>query len=127
MRILIQKTKSITTSKKSLRCKFEIDDRVVEQVMEFNYLGVKITSSGNLVKGIKTQAQKAARVAGCLNHLVWRNKHMRKETKSKIYKETVRPIMPYSLETRKETSVTRQMLQAKEISTKKISWQNKNR
>ena len=55
---------------------------MVEQVMEFNYLGAN--SSGNLVKGIKTQVQKAARVASCLNDLVWRNKYMRKETKSKI-------------------------------------------
>ena len=37
--------------------------------MEFNYLGVNISSSGNLVKEIKTQPQKAARVAGCLNDL----------------------------------------------------------
>jgi hypothetical protein len=39
--------------------------------MEFNYLDVNIASSGNQ---IKTQAQKAARMAGCLNDLVWRNK-----------------------------------------------------
>jgi hypothetical protein len=38
-------------------------------------------SSGNLVKEIKTQSQKATRVAGCLNNFVWRNKYMRKETK----------------------------------------------
>ena len=62
---------------------------MVEQVMEFNYLGVNITSSGNLVKEIKTQAQKAARVAGCLHDLVWRkNKYKKKETTSKIYKAT---------------------------------------
>ena len=39
--------------------------------MEFNYLGVNITSTGDLVKEIKSQPQKAARVAGCLNDLVW--------------------------------------------------------
>jgi hypothetical protein len=53
--------------------------------MEFNYLDVNITSSENLVKKSK-QAQKVERVAGCLNDIVWRNKYMRKETKSKIYK-----------------------------------------
>ena len=41
----------------------KIDVKMIGQVMEFNYLGVNITSSGNLVKEIKTQAQKAARVA----------------------------------------------------------------
>ena len=57
--------------------------------MEFNYLGVNIISSGNLVKDIKTEDQKAERVAACLNYLIWRNKYMRKETKSKIYKTTL--------------------------------------
>ena len=53
---------------------------MIEQVMEFMYLGVNIASSGNLIRDIKIQAQKAARVAGCLNALVWRNKYMRNET-----------------------------------------------
>ena len=55
----------------------------LEQVMEFNYLGVNITSSRNLVNEIKTQAQKVARVAGCLNDLVWRNKYMKKKERKK--------------------------------------------
>jgi hypothetical protein len=54
---------------------------MVKQVLEFTYMGTDIASSENLVKKIKTQAQKAARVTGCLNDLIWRNKHMRKETK----------------------------------------------
>ena len=62
-------------------CKLEINGRMVEQVMGFKYLGLNIPSSGNLAKEIKTQAQKAARVAGCLNYHVWRNKYMRTETK----------------------------------------------
>ena len=71
----------MTVSKEPKRCKLEIDERIVEQVMEFNHLGVNITSSENLAKEIKTQAQKAARVADFLNDLIWRNKYMRKEAK----------------------------------------------
>ena len=44
----IHKTKAMTISKEPLRCKLEIDGRMVEQVMEFNYLGVNISSSANL-------------------------------------------------------------------------------
>ena len=77
----IHKTKAMPISQGLLLCKLEIDGRMVEQVMEFNYLGVSITSSGNMAKEIKTQAQRAARVAGCLNDLVWRNKYMRNEVK----------------------------------------------
>ena len=40
---------------------------------------------------------------------------MRKETKSKIHKATVRPTMTYALETREGTSRTRQMLEANEM------------
>ena len=83
----------MTISKEPLRCKLEIDGRMVEQVMEFNYLGVNITSSRNLVKAIKTQA---VRVAGCLNDLVWRNKYMRKETKLKYTRSN------YDMRTRKK-------------------------
>jgi hypothetical protein len=67
---------------------------MVEKVMKFNYLGVNIASSGNLVKEIQTQAQKPTRSADCLNDHAWRNKYTRKET--------VRPIMTYALETRAE-------------------------
>ena len=77
----------------------EIGGRLVEQVMEFNNLGVNITSSGNLLK----PKLKTVRVAGCLNDLGRRNKYMRKETKSKIYKTTVSPMMIYSPEIRVET------------------------
>ena len=54
-------------------------------------------------------------MAGCLNDLAWTNKYMRKETKSKTYKTTVRPIMTNALETRAETWKTRQMLEANEM------------
>ena len=55
---------------------------MVEQVIAYNCLVVN-TCSGNLVKGFKTQAQKAAKVTGCLNDLAWRIKYMRKEQKKK--------------------------------------------
>ena len=64
MKISIHKTKAIFISKDPIRWKLEIDGRMVKKVMKFNYLSVKIASSGNLVKENKTQAQKAARVAG---------------------------------------------------------------
>ena len=43
-------------SKELIRCKLKIDGRMVEQVMEFNYLDANITNSGNLITEIKTQA-----------------------------------------------------------------------
>ena len=49
-------------SKEPLHIKLEIDGRMVEQVMQFNYLGVNITSSGNLLKESKAQAARVAAV-----------------------------------------------------------------
>jgi hypothetical protein len=92
-KISIQKRKAITINEEPIRCRVEIDGKMVGQVTEYNYLDVNIKSSGNLVKEIKTQAQIAAIVAGCFDDLVWTNKYMKKETKSKIYKATVHPIM----------------------------------
>ena len=45
----------------------------------------------------------------------------------KIHKATVRPIMPYTLETRAETSRTRQMLEANKVKvlTKLLAKQNR--
>ena len=85
--------------------------------MEFHCFGVNIKhyqlwESG---KQIKTQAAKVSIMADCLNYLVWRNKYKRKETKYKIYKATVRPVMTYALETRAETAKTRHMLEANEM------------
>ena len=57
MKISIDKSKAITISKDPIRCKLEIHGKMVEQVMEFNYLGVNITSSGNLVKELKSKSK----------------------------------------------------------------------
>jgi hypothetical protein len=54
MKISIHKMKVMTISKEPICCKLEINSRMVERIMEFIYLGVNITSSGNLVKQIKT-------------------------------------------------------------------------
>ena len=59
------------------------------------------------------KAQKAARVTGCSNDLVWRNKYMRKKTKSKIYMATVRPIKIYT--GKKGRNITRQIVEGNEM------------
>ena len=55
MKISIHKPKAITTSKETTHCKLEIDGKMVEQVMKFNYLGVNVISSENVVMVIKSE------------------------------------------------------------------------
>ena len=76
----------MTITREPLRCILETDAGWQNRLWNF-------TGSGNLIKEIKTQAEKAARVAGCLNDLVWRNKYVRKETKSKVDEAIVSPIV----------------------------------
>jgi hypothetical protein len=77
MKMSIHKTKAVTVSKEPISCKLEMYGKMVEKSYGI-YRNVKITSSENLVKEIKIQAKKAARVVGCSNNLVSGNKYMRK-------------------------------------------------
>ena len=106
MTISALKTKFMTTSKTPLRCKFKIDKKIIQQVMKFKYLGISISGFGKA--GVREQ--KATRVAGCLNDTIWQNRNIGTETKSRIYKAVIRPIMTYTAETRPDTSKTKQFL-----------------
>lgn len=103
MRISTQKTKCITISKEPLRCKLAINEYLIEQVMEIQYLGVTITSDGRSIKEAKEQSIKANRIAGCLNHSIWQNQYLRKDTKVRIYKAVIRPVLSYAAETRADS------------------------
>ncbi|KAJ4427041.1 hypothetical protein ANN_26840 [Periplaneta americana] len=83
--------------------------------MSFNYLGAKITSDGCLKEEVRDQVNKAAAVSGYLNSYIWKNKYLRRETKIRIYKTVVRPIMTYAVETRSDTTKTKQMMNVTEM------------
>ena len=73
MIILTDKTKCMTTSKEPLRCKLKINGEVIKQEMKFKYLGINITSYGNVEEEVREQVSKVSILAGCLNDLIWRN------------------------------------------------------
>ena len=115
MEISATKTKSMVIAKNPIRCKLELEGKIIEQVMNFTYLGVKITSDGNLQDEVDTQLMKAYRVAGCLRDFVWNNNHMSLESKIKIYRTCVRPIMTYGIEARADTKSTKRKLRTLEM------------
>jgi len=73
MEVSTGKTKSMVISKDPIRCKLEIDKKIIEQVMKFNYLGVEISSERNSYKEVKHQVMKGARISGYLRDVTWRN------------------------------------------------------
>ncbi|XP_050510702.1 uncharacterized protein LOC126887314 [Diabrotica virgifera virgifera] len=93
------------------------NSHAVEQVNHFKYLEAEITSYGNLSKEVREQTMKAARILGSLNEIVWKNKYLNIESKVKIYKTTIRPIITYAVETRPDTNRTLQMMRIVEMRT----------
>ena len=101
----------MTITKEPLRYKLVIKNKTIDQIMSFEYLGCKITSSGFLEEEVRKQANKAAAISGRLKYPIWKNKHLSTACKSRIYKTCIRPVMTYGAETRAETSVTNRILQ----------------
>jgi len=59
LKISSKKTKSLTFSKKLLRCNVQISNTILEQVTSFNYFCVQITSSKDLNTEVRHQAIKS--------------------------------------------------------------------
>ncbi|KAJ4451851.1 hypothetical protein ANN_03329 [Periplaneta americana] len=117
MKVSTEKNKSMF-SKESIRCKLEIEKKMIEQVMSFRCLGVDITSDRHIINEVRNQTQKAARISGCVRDVVWKNKYLNTESKIKIYKTAVRPILIYGTETIVETiKKTKQLMRTTEMNT----------
>lgn len=117
LKISTKKTKSLTISKEPLRCKLQLYDQIIEQVLSFTYLGIQITSYQDLSDEVRHQTIKASRISGYLNDTVWSNKYLKTEPKVRIYKSVVRPVLTYAAETRSDTKKTARMLEVTEMKT----------
>ena len=70
--------------------------------------------------GVRHQTNNAAWISGLLRDVTWRNKYVTVESKIKIYKAVVRPIMTCGTETRAATIKAKQLLRATEMNTLKV-------
>ena len=104
-------------AKDPLRRKLVMVDNPIDQVMQFEYLGIDISSSHDPVKDLRSQINKASALSGCLRDIVWSNPYMRKDSKIRIYKTCIRPIMTYGTEVREDTNKTKHMLRVAEMKT----------
>ena len=113
MLISISKTQCLTIAKEPLRCKLAVFGKGIEQIINFKYLGVTITSNRDLEKEVKAQTLKASLISGYLRDIIWRNQYMPVDIKTRIYKTCV----TYSIETRAENSTTKRLLRTTEMRT----------
>ena len=60
---------------------------------------------------------KASLISGYLWDIIWRNKYMSIDSKTRIYKTCVRPIMTYAIETRAKKATTKRLLRTTEMRT----------
>jgi hypothetical protein len=54
-----------------------------------------MSAKRDLKQEVRTQVTRAARISGCLYNLIWLNKYMSTESKVRIYKTNVRPVLTY--------------------------------
>lgn len=115
LKISSEKTKSAVYGKTAKRCKLVVNNVGVEQVGEFKYLGVNLSTNNNLTQEVKTQAHKALQNAAALNSMVFCNNYMSTSAKVRIYKTCIRPILTYAAECRTDTARTTSISNAAEM------------
>lgn len=73
-------------AKEPILCNLSIENNTINQVLSFEQLGCKTTSSDLLENEVIKQAHKAAVMTGHLRYPIWRNKHLSTHCKSRIHK-----------------------------------------
>lgn len=73
MMISTEKTQSMVISKEPIKCKLMVNDKTIEQVMAYKYLGIETSSDRNIIKEVQAQTNKANRISGYLRDIIWRN------------------------------------------------------
>jgi hypothetical protein len=104
MQINTDKTKNLVVSK------VVANDRPIEQVRRFNYLGAELAIEADLKSEVFKQVCKAASIYGSMKQVVWKNKNVDVNSKFRIYKTCLRPIMTYGIEMRGDTKRTKAQL-----------------
>ena len=79
-----------------------IDNRQVEEVDDFTYLGSKITSDGNSEKDVQQRINKARGAFAALGN-IWKSTKLKTNTKLKIFRSNVLGVLLYGAESWKVT------------------------
>lgn len=99
MKINIEKTKFMVISKEERRARIQIDNKQIEQVESYKYLGNIIERKGNCEEEINTRIQAALKVYFAMRNIIINNKHITKRAKMTVYKTIYQPIILNGSET----------------------------
>ena len=92
----------------------ELHIHEIKRCSEYKYLGSIISEEGNSKKDIHSRVQQGKKVIGLLNPLLWSNKTSI-QTKIRIYKAIVDPILTYGAECWQFTAKERRMVESVEM------------
>lgn len=97
MKISTAKTKVIAfRGKEQKRSKIVVNGRIIEQVGKFRYLGVDISSEGEV--DVQSKISKFLKITGLINKILRHNKTTR-ETRLRVYNTLAVPMLTYGSET----------------------------
>jgi len=98
LKINIEKTKTMVFGCRHIERHIEIDDRKLENVENFVYLGSVLTWDNDCTKDVRARIAKAKSVMAGFNN-IWRSKQISYKTKIRIIKVCVFSVALYACET----------------------------
>ena len=96
-RINVEKTKTTEIGKQHEDVEVKIENKILEQVTKFTYLGKLMTEDGSCTEDIKRRCGLACAAFGGLNKM-WKAKNITIKTKMKLYHALVEPVILYGSE-----------------------------
>lgn len=98
MKINKNKTKVMTIGEERQQININIDNENIEQVTNFNYLGITIENDGSQELEINERIEKTLKLYFAMNNSFINKKEISKETKVKVFKTIYRPVLTYGCE-----------------------------
>ena len=98
LKINIDKTKTMVFGQQNIDRELMVDNKQIENVQEFTYLGSILTWDNSSSKDIRTRIAKAKGIMAGFNN-VWRSKAVRYKTKLSILRTCVLSVALYACET----------------------------
>lgn len=115
MKMNKSKTKVMVVSGEKKEIEVILDGEVIEQVSNFQYLGVTLEETGKQEVDIRTRIEKANKVYHALSKGITNKKELTKQTKMKVYKAICRPILTYGCESWVLTQQDKSKIRATEM------------
>lgn len=98
MKINVDKTKVMVIGKNASQIKIQIEEKELEQVEAFKYLGVNIHKNGKEDLEINNRIENTTKLYYALNNTFIRKKEISEKTKITVYKTVFKPVLTYGCE-----------------------------